>query len=99
MGQCVTSHYQGCHRVTLTCLRMRLSLQLSLGQLEDFTCANLAPHGVNPQSTSTLGEKELNPGSCALIRADTAVLFIIVSLMHIKKKTLQVPKDQKERMS
>lgn len=47
-------------------------------------------------------EEELNPVSCALIRADTAVLFTIVSIMHIeekKKKTLQVLKDQKERMS
>lgn len=31
-------------------------------------------------------EEELNPVSCALIRADTAVLFTIVSIMHIEQK-------------
>lgn len=30
-------------------------------------------------------EKVFYPESCALLRADTAVLFTIVSLMHVKK--------------
>ena len=30
-------------------------------------------------------EMRKNPVSCALIRADTAVLFTIVSMMHMKK--------------
>lgn len=45
-------------------------------------------------------EKELNPVSCALIRADTAVLFIIVSMMHKKKrkkiKHCKFPKTKKK---
>ena len=55
------------------------------------TCANLALWGVKPQYSSPLSEerereRELNPANCALIRADTAVLFIIVLMMHIQKK-------------
>lgn len=48
-----------------------------------------------PPPSSPFGLRELNPVSCALIRADTAVLFTIVSMMHIKQNKTKKRKNKK----